>query len=130
MVSLIPDKNERIDNSNIIGEKLYQDKWKKIIDGIVSVDPNFGEFIREIPYGSIFPREGLSLQFREIAAITTLTQQNLLPQLKSHIIGAINVGISREEISELFLHIALFIGFPKVLDALKVAKEVFDHYKL
>ncbi|MHA2098473.1 MAG: carboxymuconolactone decarboxylase family protein [Candidatus Kariarchaeaceae archaeon] len=130
MTKLIPDRDKRIADANNIGKKLYKDNWESLLTNLESLDPNFTEFVREIPYGSVYPREALSLQRREIAAITALTQLNLKPQLKSHIIGALNVGVSKEEILELFLHIAMYIGFPLVLDGLKVAKEVFSHYKL
>ncbi|MHA2029903.1 MAG: carboxymuconolactone decarboxylase family protein [Candidatus Kariarchaeaceae archaeon] len=123
---LIPDIETRKLEAAIIGEKMYGKNWEKILAGIKELDPKFASFIEEIPYGSIYPRVGLSLEYREIAAITMLTQLNLKPQLKSHILAAMKVGISKEEILELFLHIAMFIGFPLVLDGLKVANEVFD----
>ncbi|MHA2169215.1 MAG: carboxymuconolactone decarboxylase family protein [Candidatus Kariarchaeaceae archaeon] len=123
---LIPDPEIRKQEAAIVGDKMYGKNWEKILAGIKELDPNFASFIEEIPYGSIYPRLGLSLQYREIAAITMLTQLNLKPQLKSHILAAMKIGISKEEILELFLHITMFIGFPLVLDGLKVAKEVFD----
>ena len=114
----------------MISTALYKYNWDPLIDNLQSLDPNFAEFVKEIAYGSVYPREQLSLPQREIAAITALTQLNLKPQLKSHIIGALNVGVTKVEILELFLHIAMYIGFPLVLDGLKVANEVFKHYKL
>ena len=130
MTNLIPDKEKRNADADLIGSKLYKDNWAPLIENIQSYDTNFAEFVKEIAYGTVYPREILSLPHREIAAITALTQLNLKPQLKSHIIGALNVGVTKEEILELFLHIAMYIGFPLVLDGLKVANEVFKHYKL
>ena len=130
MGNLIPDKEQRIINANEIGKKLYKENWQSLVENLESLDPNFAEFVKEIPYGSVYTRKELSIEYREIAAITALTQLNLRPQLKSHIIGALNVGVKKTEILELFLHIAMFIGFPLVLDGLKVAREVLNHYKL
>ena len=123
---LLSDKKSRISASNKVGEQLYGKNWERILASLEEVDPTFAEFIQEVPYGSVYPRENLSLPYREIAAITALTQLNLKPQLKSHIMAARSVGLSRKEILELFLHIAMFIGFPLVLDGIRVAKEVFD----
>ncbi|OLS21224.1 MAG: hypothetical protein HeimC2_34420 [Candidatus Heimdallarchaeota archaeon LC_2] len=130
MGNLIPNKEQRITNANEIGTKLYKENWQSLIANLESLDPNFAEFVKEIPYGSVYPRKQLSIQYREIIAISALTQLNLKTQLKSHLIGALNVGVKKTEILELFLHLTMFIGFPLVLDGLKVAREVFNHYKL
>jgi len=130
MEKTIPDHQDRIDNANQMGEMMYGKNWKGIIEGIEKLDPTFATFIKEIPYGSVYPRAGLSIEYREIAAITALTQLNLIPQLKSHILSAIKLGISKTEITELFLHLAMFIGFPLALDGLKVAKDVFENSNL
>jgi len=123
---VIPPKDQRIDNSNRIGELMYGKNWDALLESLEKVDPTFATFVREIPYGSVFSRQTLSLPYREIAAITALTQLNLKSQLKSHILAARKVGISQGEILELFLHIAMYIGFPLCLDGLRVAKEVFE----
>ena len=49
-----------------------------------------------------------------------------LPQLKGHIDFALNLGWSREELGELFMHLVYYCGLPACLNALGVAKEVFD----
>ena len=97
-----------------------------MFDNLNDIDPNFATFVQEIPYGSVYPRESLSLPMREIAAISVLTQMNLKPQLKSHILAALRVGVSQEELLELFLHLAMYIGFPPALSGIQVLKEVLD----
>ena len=129
--SALPDFKKRISNSKAIGENLYgKKKWDLIIENINGMSPCFAKLIQEIPYGSIYPRENLSLKSKEIIAISTLTQLNLKPQLKSHLIAALNVGLTKKEIIEVFIHLAMFIGFPLVLSGLSMAKEVFDNYNL
>jgi len=123
---LLRDKEQRVTDANHVGQQMYGKNWQRIIDSISELDPTFAEFIAEVPYGSVYPRTELSLTYREIASITALTQLNLRPQLKSHIIAARRLGVSRREIMELFLHLSMFIGFPLVLDGLRVAREVFD----
>lgn len=48
------------------------------------------------------------------------------PQLKVHIGAALNVGLSREEIAEALLHATVYCGFPKALNAIFTAREVFE----
>jgi 4-carboxymuconolactone decarboxylase len=55
-----------------------------------------------------------------------LTLGNGVPQLKSHIHGALNIGCSREEILEIMIQISLYSGFPAALNGLEVMKNVFD----
>lgn len=127
MDDIIPSKDQRKINSLRIGSQLYTEKnWKAIIEGISALDQKMASIVEQIPYGSVYPREGLDLQKREIAAISVLTQLGLKSQLKSHIIAALNVGVTKDEILELFLHLAMFLGFPIVLDGLRIAHEVFE----
>ena len=123
----LTDKETRIKHANDIGEKMYGKNWISIIESIEKMDPVFAQFVKEIPYGSVYPRDGLSLRDREISAISVLTVLNLKTQLKSHILAGLKVGLSREEILELVLHLAMYIGYPLALDALKVVNEVFEH---
>ncbi len=123
----IPDHENRITQSNEIGEIMYGKNWQSIITGIDKMDPVFASFVKEIPYGSVYPRKGLDIKSREIAAISVLAQLNLKPQLKSHILAGIKVGLTRTEIKELILHLAMYIGYPLALDALKVAHDVFEY---
>jgi 4-carboxymuconolactone decarboxylase len=58
-----------------------------------------------------------------VAALTATG--NAAPQLKVHIQGALNVGVSREEIVETIMQMAVYAGFPAALNGLAVAKEVF-----
>lgn len=122
----IPDHETRISQSDEIGTQMYGKNWDAIVDNLNDLDPTFAAFVREIPYGSVYPREGLRMEYREIAAVTTLTQMNLKPQLKSHLISALRIGITENELRELFLHLAMFIGYPPALSGLRVLKEVID----
>ncbi|MHA2503763.1 MAG: carboxymuconolactone decarboxylase family protein [Candidatus Kariarchaeaceae archaeon] len=126
MTDLLRDKDTRKADAEEVAGKMYGDNWERILNRVRDLDPIFAEFLEEVPYGTVYPRTGLKLEYREICAISVLTQLNLKPQLRSHIIAARNIGISRTEILELFLHLSMFIGFPLVLDALEIAKMVFE----
>ena len=81
----------------------------------------------EFPFGDIYSRPGLDLRAREIATIAALTALgNASPQLKVHIEAGLNVGLSREEITEVMMQMAVYAGFPAALNGLFAAKEIFD----
>ena len=58
-----------------------------------------------------------------VAALTALG--NASPQLKVHIQGALNVGVSRQEVVEIMMQMAVYAGFPAALNGLSAAREVF-----
>jgi len=72
-------------------------------------------------------RPGLDLTSREIATVAALTTLgNAISRLKVHIKGALNVGVSRQEIIEIIIQMAVYAGFPAALNAMYAAKEVFE----
>jgi 4-carboxymuconolactone decarboxylase len=80
----------------------------------------------EFPFGDIYRRPGLDLRGREIATIAALTALgNATPQLKVHLEAGLNVGLSRTEIVEIIMQMAVYAGFPAALNGLFAAKEIF-----
>jgi 4-carboxymuconolactone decarboxylase len=83
-------------------------------------------YLIEFPFGDIYSRPGLDLRSHEIAVVAALTAMgNAAPQLKVHIEGALNVGVSQTEITEVMMQMAVYAGFPAALNALFAAKDVF-----
>lgn len=118
-------------------ENRYERGWAKLreIDGeageqvvqsLQEIAPDFACYLIEFPFGDIYSRPGLDLKSREIAVVAALTALgNAAPQLKVHIQGALNVGVSRDEIVETIMQMAVYAGFPAALNGLAAAKEVF-----
>ena len=99
---------------------------ENVIKSLEAVAPDVGKFIIEFAFGEIYTREGLSLQEREMITITSLlTSGGCEPQLEVHINGALNVGVSSKKIIETFVQCIPYVGFPKVLNAIAVAKKIF-----
>lgn len=98
----------------------------KVIASLEDIAPDFANYILEFPFGDIYSRPGLDLRAREIATIAALTAMgNAAPQLKVHIEAGLNVGLTREEIVEIIMQMAVYAGFPAALNGLFAAKEVF-----
>jgi 4-carboxymuconolactone decarboxylase len=99
---------------------------ERVVSSLEDIAPDFARYLIEFPFGDIYCRPGLDLRAREIATIAALTAMgNATPQLKVHIEGGLNVGLSRDEITEIIMQMAVYAGFPAALNGLFAAKEVF-----
>jgi 4-carboxymuconolactone decarboxylase len=99
---------------------------QKVVDGLADIAPDLGRYIIEFGFGDIYSRPGLDLRSREIATVAALTAMGTaVPQLEVHLHGALNVGVTREEIVEVILQMSLYAGFPAALNGMAAAKRVF-----
>lgn len=99
---------------------------EKVVIALADIAPDFAKYLIEFPFGDIYSRPGLDLRAREIATVAALTTLgNAAPQLKVHIEASLNVGLSRAEIVEIIMQMAVYAGFPAALNGLFAAKEVF-----
>ena len=99
---------------------------EKVIASLEDIAPDLGRFTIEFPFGDIYTRPDLDLRSREIAVVAALTALGTAaPQLKVHIHGALNVGVTREEVVGIITMMAVYAGFPAALTGMAVAKEVF-----
>ena len=99
---------------------------EKVVASLAGIAPDFARYLVEFPFGDIYSRPGLDLRSREIAVVAALTALgNAAPQLKVHIQGALNVGVSRQEVVETIMQMAVYAGFPAALNGLFAAQEVF-----
>lgn len=102
-----------------------------VIRSLQDIAPDVGKYIIEFAFGDIYSREGLSLEEREMITIASLlTVGGCEPQLEVHINGSLNVGLTPQKIVETFTHCIPYVGFPRVLNALFVAKKVFAERQL
>ena len=99
---------------------------ERVVASLADIAPDFARYLLEFPFGDIYSRPGLDLRAREIATIAALTAMGTAPaQLKVHVAAGLNVGITRDEIVEVMMQMAVYAGFPAALNGLFVAKEVF-----
>lgn len=120
-------KNERFEKGLKKLQEIDGEAGQKVIDGLASIAPDLAKYTIEFPFGDVYQRPGLDLKSREIATVAALTALgHCLPQLNVHINGALNVGCTPEEIIETIIQMAVYAGFPAALNAMFVAKEVFQ----
>ena len=83
------------------------------------------EFVSEYCWNEIWNRPGLDRRMRSAINVAMLTALNRPQQLKLHIKGAINNGLSRVEIQEILLQAAVYCGVPAGVDGFKTARDAF-----
>jgi 4-carboxymuconolactone decarboxylase len=84
-----------------------------------------GSLVIDFALGDVWTRPGLPRRERSLVVITILTTLNQLNQLRSHVRGGINHGLTRTEIEEVFVQLAGYAGFPRAIDGMTTAQEVF-----
>src|SRR5690242_1280930 len=97
-----------------------------VLDPVAEIAPDLARYTVEFGYGDIWSQPGLTPRQRQIGTVAALAALgNAAPQLRFHIAGALNVGCTRREIVETFIHASVYAGFPAALNALSAAREVF-----
>lgn len=91
------------------------------------IAPDMVGLVVAFGYGDVYARPGLAIQDRQVATIAALTALgNAEPQLKFHIGGGLNAGLTPQEVVEIIYVTTVFAGFPAGLNALSAARGVFE----
>lgn len=88
-------------------------------------NPELLIILQRFIFGEVFETEVLDKKIRELLTVVCLTAMQTLPQLKAHVKAALNVGNSPLAVREAVYQCAPIIGFPRTLNAIGVADEVF-----
>jgi len=116
---------DRYEKGSKILEEIQKRKIEEIFEAIDDVAPDLSRFVVEFPYSEIYTREEVDLKTRELCTVSALTAIGTIPQLKEHINAALNVGNSPTEILEIIIQMSAYAGFPKAINGVVAAKEVF-----
>ncbi|MEE9284644.1 MAG: carboxymuconolactone decarboxylase family protein [Dehalococcoidia bacterium] len=81
--------------------------------------------LTEVLFGEIWSRPGLAPQERSMCTVAALIALNRQAELRAHLRGALNLGIDKEKLLEIILHIGFYAGAPTANSAFGIANEVF-----
>lgn len=129
-----------------VTDDLYQKGIKKIQELTASPDdnptgamdigeafkdiaPDLSKYVVEFAFGEIYSRPGLDNKQKVLTTITALVAQGR-PQVGMHIKTGLAVGLTPEEIIGCIMHLIPYTGFPSVLNALTVAKDIFTELNI
>ena len=83
------------------------------------------EYVTQYCWGDLWNRPGLSLQERSLINLSMIIALNRSHEFKAHVRGAVNNGVTREQIKEVLMQSAFYCGGPAALEAFRNAAEVF-----
>lgn len=87
--------------------------------------PDFFRYVAESAFGMLWSRPELAIRDRSLVTVAQLAALGKSDELRAHLAGALNVGISQEELVEVLMQTAVYAGVPAANEALRVAASVF-----
>ena len=76
-------------------------------------------------WGDIWSRPGLDRKQRSMLNLAMIAALNRPHELKAHVKGALTNGVTKDEIKEVLLQVAVYVGIPAGMDSFRLAREVF-----
>ena len=86
----------------------------------------FQEMVTEYCWGAVWGREELPRKTRSMLNIAMISILNRPHELKLHLRGALRNGVSKDEIREILMQVAIYGGVPAAVDSFRIAREVFS----
>ena len=120
------DRNSGMSERQARAETVYERLFGPRDTSAPDDDPELMEILRRFIFGDVFDTGGLDDQTRELITVTVLACLHTVPQLKSHTVAALNVGVQPIQIREAIYQLAPFIGFPRTLSAAATINEAFQ----
>jgi 4-carboxymuconolactone decarboxylase len=117
--------NERFDNGMKVRRAVLGDAWVDRAQASKNAfNGEFQEFITQTAWGDIWTRPGLDRRMRSAIVLSTTIAIGAWDEFRIHVRGALNNGLTRDEIKEILMQCAIYAGVPKANHAFKEAAEV------
>jgi 4-carboxymuconolactone decarboxylase len=114
------DKGLEIRKS-VLGEAYVSNALKSVDD----FNRPFQEMLNEYCWGTVWGREELPRKTRSMLNIAMISILNRPHELRAHLRGALTNGVTREEIREILMQVAIYGGMPAAVDSFRIAREFF-----
>lgn len=86
------------------------------------------ELVTEYCWGAVWGRETLDKKTRSLLNLAMISALNRPHELKMHVKGALRNGVSKDEIREVFMQVAIYCGVPAGVDSFRIAREAFGEF--
>jgi 4-carboxymuconolactone decarboxylase len=111
------------------GREIQERLWPQMRAGggrlpAARLAPDFFRYVAESAFGMIWSRPGLPIRDRSLVTVAQLAALGRTDELRAHLAGALNVGLTRDELIEVLMHTAIYAGVPAANEALRVAADV------
>jgi 4-carboxymuconolactone decarboxylase len=107
-------------------EVLGADRVAASLNNADSFDMPMQELVTQYCWGEVWNRPGLDRRTRSLLNLAMIAALNRPHELGLHVRGAINNGVTKEEITEVFLQVAIYCGVPAGIDSFQTAKQIFE----
>jgi 4-carboxymuconolactone decarboxylase len=114
------DKGLRI-RTTVLGQE-YVDKAVKSADDF---NRPFQDLVTEYCWGAVWGRDELPLKTRSMLTLAMIAVLNRPHELRTHVRAALTNGVTRDEIREIFMQVAIYAGVPAAVDSFRIARETF-----
>ena len=98
----------------------------KAMAGVDEFSREFTELLNTYCWNDVWNRPGLPRKMRSVLNLGMLSALGKEHELKLHIRGALNNGLTKDEIKEIFLQVAVYCGVPAGIDSFRIAREAFE----
>lgn len=105
----------------VLGDAYVQ----RSLDGADEFSMPMQELVTQYCWGDVWNRPGLERAQRSLINLAMISALNRPHELKVHVRGAIRNGVTKEQIQEVFLQVAIYCGAPAALESFRLAREVF-----
>ncbi len=112
------------------GRAIQQQLWgERVSQGtpaapFATVAPDYPALVRESCFGMFWSRPGLAVRDRSLITCALLAALGRHDELRGHLAGALNVGLTKEELVEALMHVGVYAGVPSAVSALNTAASV------
>ncbi len=118
--------DERYERGLEVLRDIDPDMSAQLREKLGDLAPDLERMVVAFGFGDIYGRPGLGLREREIATVAALTALGTAErQLRVHLRAALNVGVTREELVEVVMQMAVYAGFPAALNGISAVRQVF-----
>jgi 4-carboxymuconolactone decarboxylase len=107
--------------SQVLGKEYVEAALKNVDD----FNKPLQDYLTEFCWGAVWGREGLPLKTRSMLNLAMISILNRPHELRAHLRGALTNGVTRAEICEIFLQVAVYAGAPAAVDSFRIAREFF-----
>jgi 4-carboxymuconolactone decarboxylase len=109
-------------------EVLGREYVDKSLNNATDFNRPFQELVSEYCWGAVWSRPGLTRKERSMINLAMLTALGRTHEVEIHVRGALNNGLTKEQISEVLLHTTIYCGVPAALDSFRVASKVIAEH--
>jgi alkylhydroperoxidase/carboxymuconolactone decarboxylase family protein YurZ len=112
------------------GRAIQGQLWPQVLSGptgrfpAAKLAPDHFDLVQQHAFGEIWSRPGLPVRDRSMITVAVLAALGHHDELRAHLAGARNVGLTNEELVEVLMHVSVYAGVPATGAALRVAAEV------